>query len=80
MIFADGLARAHARRWTNRQSAYSAVRDETTTVLIIAEGMHSSAHADVRKLTDAIAGEIEVIWSATPKAGILDQFSPRFEF
>jgi len=36
VIFADSSGRAHARRWTNRQSAYSAVRDETTTVLIVA--------------------------------------------
>ena len=29
VIFADGAGRAHARRWTNRQSAYSIVRPET---------------------------------------------------
>ena len=33
VVFADGSGRAHARRWTNRQSAYSAVRDDTTTIL-----------------------------------------------
>jgi DNA/RNA-binding domain of Phe-tRNA-synthetase-like protein len=80
VIFADGSGRAHARRWTNRQSGYSAVRDETTSVLIVAEGMHSSAKADVQKLTTTIADELNFIWSATPKAGILNKFSPRFEF
>ncbi len=34
VIFADNAARAHARRWTNRQSAFSAVRAETGAVLI----------------------------------------------
>src|SRR5690242_14169845 len=43
VIFAEGAARAHARRWTNRQSGYSAVRETTTTVLIVAEAMHASA-------------------------------------
>src|SRR4029453_258902 len=31
VIFADEARRAYARRWTNRQSGYSAVRDTTTT-------------------------------------------------
>ena len=80
VIFADISGRAHARRWTNRQSAYSAVRDETTTVLIVAEGMHNSANADIQKLTTAIADELKVIWSIAPKTGILNKLSPRFEF
>src|SRR5262249_1578902 len=67
VIFADGSGRAHARRWTNRQSGYSAVRDQTTTVLIVGEAMHSSAPSDVLKLTAAIADELKVIWSVTPK-------------
>jgi DNA/RNA-binding domain of Phe-tRNA-synthetase-like protein len=80
VIFADSSGRAHARRWTNRQSGYSAVRDETTTVLIVAEGVHSSAHEDVQRLTAAITDEIKLIWSAVPKAMILTKSSPRFEF
>jgi len=80
VIFADSSGRAHARRWTNRQSGYSAVRDETKTALIIAEGMHSLAYADVQKLTAAIADELKAIGCATPNAGILNKFSPRFEF
>lgn len=80
MIFADNARRAHARRWTNRQSGYSAVRDTTTAVLIVAEAMHSSASADVRTLTAALAGEINVLWSVTPQTAILSESSPRFEF
>ena len=80
VIFADGLGRAHARRWSNRQSGYSAARDETTTVLIVAEAVHTSAHEDVQKLTAALANEIQLIWSAAPKTAILNNFSPRFEF
>src|SRR5437588_8530490 len=43
VIFADKASRAHARRWTNRQSGYSAVQKGTTAVLIVAEAMHGSA-------------------------------------
>ncbi|MGH6676414.1 MAG: B3/B4 domain-containing protein, partial [Xanthobacteraceae bacterium] len=43
VIFADNAGRAHARRWTNRQSAYSAARGDTHTVLIVAEAMHDTA-------------------------------------
>jgi hypothetical protein len=42
VIFVDAAAQAHARRWTNRQSGYSAVRDTTTAVLIVAEAMQLS--------------------------------------
>jgi DNA/RNA-binding domain of Phe-tRNA-synthetase-like protein len=80
VIFADSADRAHARRWTNRQSAHSAIRDETTTALIVAEALHGSAPADVRKLTATIADELNAAWSTTPKTTLLSPFSPRFEF
>ena len=80
VIFADGSGRAHARRWTNRQSGYSAVRDDTATVLIVAEGVHGSAQADVQRLTATIIDEVKVIGSATLKTKILNKSSPRFEF
>ena len=80
VIFADNAGRAHARRWTNRQSGYSAVRDTTTAILIVAEAMHGSAVADVQRLTAAVADELNAIWSVTPKTTVLSQSSPRFEF
>lgn len=80
VIFADGAGRAHARRWTNRQSGYSAVRDGTTAVLIVAEAMHGSASTDVPNLTAALADGLGAVWSTTPKTALLSQASPRFEF
>jgi len=80
VIFADQASRAHARRWTNRQSRYSVVDNDTTAVLIVAEAMHRSADADVRTLTATMADELHIMGSATPKAGILTRDSPRFEF
>jgi DNA/RNA-binding domain of Phe-tRNA-synthetase-like protein len=80
VIFADGVGRAHARRWTNRQSAFSAVRDETAAVLIVAEAMHESAGADMQRLTAALAEEVGAIWSVAPTAGALNRSTPQFAF
>jgi DNA/RNA-binding domain of Phe-tRNA-synthetase-like protein len=79
VIFADAAGRAHARRWTNRQSGYSAVRDTTASVLIVAEAMHDSAAADVARLTATIAEELDAGWSLTATSALLDASSPRFE-
>src|SRR5262249_41322043 len=80
VIFADKAGRAHARRWTNRQSAYSAVRDDTASVLIVAEALHGSAATDIAKLTASVGDELAAIWAVRAKTQILSQSSPRFEF
>ncbi|TWB18078.1 DNA/RNA-binding domain of Phe-tRNA-synthetase-like protein [Rhizobium sp. ERR 1071] len=79
VIFADGAGRAHARRWTNRQSGLSAVRNDTHAVLIVAEALHESAGSDVPKLIDAIASELTAIWSIEATQGLLSLSSPRFD-
>lgn len=61
VIFADHAARAHARRWTNRQSRHSAVSPDTTAALIVAEAMHSTAEADMQRLTATIVDELTVL-------------------
>ena len=73
-------SRAHARRWTNRQSALSAVRAETATVLIVAEAMHATAVTDVRSLLAALAQAVGTISSAAPRTALLDRSAPRFDF
>jgi DNA/RNA-binding domain of Phe-tRNA-synthetase-like protein len=80
VIFADEAARAHARRWTNRQSGRSAVRDSTTAALVVAEALHDSAAADISRLTANIAADIEALWSITPSAAVLSASAPRFIF
>lgn len=64
VIFADADLRAHARRWTNRQSAYSAVSSKTHNVLIVAEAMHGSAQQDVGKLIMSLTEMIHRLWPA----------------
>jgi DNA/RNA-binding domain of Phe-tRNA-synthetase-like protein len=80
VIFADEAGRAHARRWTNRQSGLSAVKDSTTAALIVAEALHDEAAPDITRLTAAVAADIEALWSLTPSAAILTASSPRFTF
>ena len=78
VIFAGGAGQAHARRWTNRQSGLSAVRDSTARTLIVAEALHDSAPADMAGLTAALTAEIQAAWSITPQAAVLTATSPRF--
>ena len=78
VIFADQAGQAHARRWTNRQSGRSAVRDSTTAALIVAEALHDGADIAVRELTATLAAEIAATWPSTPQTAILTAANPRF--
>jgi DNA/RNA-binding domain of Phe-tRNA-synthetase-like protein len=80
VTFADSAGRAHARRWTNRQSGYSAVGAETRRVLVVAEGMHETAAVDVAELTGAVEGELERLWGVAPKAAVLTGAAAEFVF
>ncbi|SCG48412.1 phosphoenolpyruvate synthase [Micromonospora echinaurantiaca] len=80
VIFADPDGRAHARRWTNRQSGWSAVRDDTATILVVVEAMHDGAARDVPRVLDAIAGELARGWSAPSRTALLTPTAQRFEF
>ncbi len=80
VIFADEAGQAHARRWTNRQSAHSAIRQTTTDVLIVAEAMHDSANVDVERLVATLVEELRGVWCVTPTSAVLSQSSSRFEF
>jgi DNA/RNA-binding domain of Phe-tRNA-synthetase-like protein len=80
VIFADHAGRAHARRWTNRQSGRSAVRDSTAAVLIVAEALHDSAASDVPELIAALTAELGAVWRDRPVSAVLTAASPRFTF
>src|SRR5580692_4719427 len=76
VIFADAARQAHARRWTNRQSGRSAVRDTTSTALIVAEALHDSASADVTDLLATLAAELQALWTIKPQTAILTAAAP----
>ncbi|MBX4894392.1 B3/B4 domain-containing protein [Rhizobium bangladeshense] len=80
VIFADGEGRAHARRWTNRQSGLSAVRETTRSVLIVAEALHAGAGGDTGRLVATLADALARHWPVTPMTATLGRASPRFNF
>jgi DNA/RNA-binding domain of Phe-tRNA-synthetase-like protein len=78
VVFVDRAHRAHARRWTNRQSAASAVRADTRTVLVVAEALHDTAGRDVAALVGTLARQIAETWSTRPVTAVLTATEPRF--
>lgn len=69
VIFADDAGRAHARRWTNRQSGLSAIRSSTHCALIVAEALHETAEHDVASLMLGLGEALRITWpSCTIKA------------
>jgi DNA/RNA-binding domain of Phe-tRNA-synthetase-like protein len=80
VIFADAANHAHARRWTFRQSRRSTVSAETRAVLIVAEGLHPTAAADVPALIEALGGGLEGLWGAPRHRAVLTAAMPRLEF
>jgi DNA/RNA-binding domain of Phe-tRNA-synthetase-like protein len=78
VIFADGARQVHARRWTFRQSRRSTVGEATRRALVVSEGLHDTAPADVRALIDTLAAEIGAVWGAPTGPAILSAAAPRY--
>ncbi|WP_238923145.1 B3/B4 domain-containing protein [Achromobacter ruhlandii] len=79
VIYADPEGRAHARRWTNRQSGLSAVHDGTREVLIVAEALHADAARDIARLTEALRAALAEVWQAPARHALLTARAPDFE-
>ncbi|MCY7287453.1 MAG: hypothetical protein LH624_04185, partial [Cryobacterium sp.] len=62
VIFADDAGNAHARRWTNRQSALSAIRPQTRSALIVSEAMHDDGPQDLSNLLADLA-RLTTLWA-----------------
>jgi len=78
VISADAADRAHARRWTFRQSRKSTVSAETRRALIVSEGLHDTADADVRELLESL--ERELAEGPGAKCALLMALSPTLTF
>ena len=78
VTFVDSAGRAHARRWTNRQSGWSAVRAGTSSVLIIAEALHAGAEPAVTRLVADLVTALTDGWSTPTAAAVLTAAAPRF--
>jgi DNA/RNA-binding domain of Phe-tRNA-synthetase-like protein len=80
VIFADASDHAHARRWTFRQSRRSTVSPGTRTVLIVSEGLHPTADADVPALLTALRGDLARLSGRVRGPVVLTAAAPRVEF
>lgn len=80
VIFADAEGRAHARRWTNRQSALSAVSHGTTAVLVVSEAMHDRGAEDVPLLLTAVADELQALGLRPSASAVLSPAASRYEY
>ncbi|MEV4123219.1 phenylalanine--tRNA ligase beta subunit-related protein [Micromonospora sp. NPDC049645] len=78
VTFVDSAGRAHARRWTNRQSGWSAVRAGTSSVLIVAEALHPGAEPTMARLVATLVTELTDGWAAPTTAAVLTATAPRF--
>lgn len=79
VIFADAANRAHARRWSNRQSGFSAVQPSTSSALIVAETLHDTAETDVRALLDTLTPLITTLAASAPHHGVLSLPGSQFD-
>ncbi|NED57896.1 hypothetical protein G3I24_44285 [Micromonospora aurantiaca] len=78
VIFADQGGHAHARRWCHRQSGASAVRDDTTDVLVVIEAMHEGAAPAVRRMLDELAAALDELWRVPSRTALLIAAAPEF--
>ncbi|MGW3730512.1 B3/B4 domain-containing protein [Streptomyces sp. NPDC000851] len=80
VTFADSAGRAHARRWTNRQSGHSAVGEHTSRILVVAEAMHEGGAQAVPELLKTLAQELAAHWPVDPVTAVLTPSTPEFTF
>jgi DNA/RNA-binding domain of Phe-tRNA-synthetase-like protein len=80
VTFADSAGRAHARRWTNRQSGHSAVGAHTGGILVVTEAMHEGGAETVPELLKTVAEELTAHWSTTTASAVLTRSAPEFTF
>ncbi|MER6822624.1 B3/B4 domain-containing protein [Streptomyces cellulosae] len=78
VTYADSAGRAHARRWTNRQSGHSAVREGTRRILVVAEAMHEGGEDTVARTLETLEKELAALWPVTPVTALLTDADPEF--
>jgi len=79
VIFADRARQVHARRWTFRQSRRSTVSDTTRRALMVSEGLHVGAGADVAALLDTLEAELQGAHFTPSGRAILTAAAPRWD-
>ncbi|WP_182282874.1 B3/4 domain-containing protein [Comamonas testosteroni] len=69
VTFEDDAGRAHARRWSHKQSSYSAISTDTKEVIIVAEALHCNAKNDLLKILDELNRDLLMHWSNVKTVG-----------
>ncbi|MFI9155152.1 B3/4 domain-containing protein [Streptomyces sp. NPDC053367] len=80
VTFVDAEGRAHARRWTHRQSGHSAVGPHTRRVLVVTEAMHDEGARTVQELLKTLAAELTAHWPTGTETAVLTAAEPEFTF
>ncbi|POX51810.1 hypothetical protein C3489_19055 [Streptomyces sp. Ru71] len=80
VTFVDSAGRAHARRWTHRQSGHSAVGPDTRRVLVVAEAVHDGGARLMPDLVKTLAGELAAHWPVVTADAVLSATAPEFAF
>jgi len=80
VTYADSAGRAHARRWTNRQSGHSVISEHTRRILVVAEAVHEGGAESVRELLSTVSEELAAHWPVEPAAAVLTPSAPEFAF
>ena len=80
VVFVDAEQQVHARRWTFRQSRQSTVSDTTSQVLIVCEGLHATADADVSGVLADLTQTISAVWTTDVQQSVLTAAQPQFDF
>ncbi|MEV5936870.1 phenylalanine--tRNA ligase beta subunit-related protein [Streptomyces sp. NPDC052079] len=80
VTYADSAGRAHARRWTNRQSGHSAVGEHTGRIFVVAEAMHEGGADTVAAVVETIAAELAAHWRTDPVTALLTSSAREFTF
>jgi DNA/RNA-binding domain of Phe-tRNA-synthetase-like protein len=79
VVFVDEADVASARRWCWRQSLESAASPSTTEILVVVEGHHASADADVAAALDDLSTLLGAFQpEATVERSVLSPAQPRF--
>ncbi|MFE1442770.1 B3/4 domain-containing protein [Streptomyces sp. NPDC058739] len=78
VTFVDSAARAHARRWTHRQSGHSVVGPHTWRILVVTEAVHEGGADTVPDLLRTLAAELAAHWPTDPATAVLTAARPEF--
>ncbi|WDD95456.1 hypothetical protein Bsp3421_005632 [Burkholderia sp. FERM BP-3421] len=62
VTFEDESGRAHARKWSHRQSGFSAISSSTTRAFVVAEALHAGGEADLLALSAVLREAIHAHW------------------